>query len=115
MVYCHRCGKKIDEDEVFCPACGRSLVGDDAEWQEFKLRETIDRVQRRAGVYVALAAVLITVGVVGGGFLGVLSDPVGLFGIALVCWGIGCGTSAKRHDLKVESLRKWLGAVSPMQ
>ena len=109
MVYCHRCGKKIDEDEVFCPACGRSLVGDDAEWQEFKLRETIDRVQRRADVYVALAAVLITVGVVGGGFLGVLSDPVGLFGIALVCWGIGCATSAKRHELKVEGLRKWLG------
>ncbi len=108
-VYCHHCGKRIDEDEVFCPACGRSLVGDDVEWQEFKLRETIDRVNRRADVYVALAAVLISVGVVGGGFLGLFSDPFGLFGIALVCWGIGCAASAKRHELKVEGLRKWLG------
>ena len=109
VVYCHHCGKKIDEDEVFCPACAMSLVGNDAGWQEFKLQETIARVKRRADIYTALAAVLITLGVVGGSILGVLSDPVGLFGIALVCWGIGFASSAKRHDLKVESLGRWLG------
>lgn len=108
MAYCQYCRAKIDEDEVFCPVCARSLVGNDTRWQEFKLHETIARVQRRADVYTALAAVLITLGVIGGSILGVLSDPVGLFGIPLVCWGIGFATAARRNDLRVESLRRWL-------
>ncbi len=108
IVYCQHCGKAIDEDEVFCPECRKSLVGEDVRWQEFKLRETIYRVKRRADFYTALAAVLATVGVVGGIILGALSDPVGLFGIALLCFGIGFASAARRHDRKADNLRKWL-------
>ncbi|MFO7773096.1 MAG: zinc-ribbon domain-containing protein [Dehalococcoidia bacterium] len=108
MPYCQHCGKKIDEDDVFCPECGRSIVGEDREWQQFKLLETIDRVKRRADMYVALAAVSATVGVVVGGALCIASHPSGLFGIALVCFAIGFAAAAKRHDRKVESLGKWL-------
>jgi hypothetical protein len=108
MPYCQHCRAKIDEDEVFCPVCHRSLVGQDTGWQDFKLHESIARVQRRADVYTALAAVLITLGAVGGSILCMLSDPIGLFGIPLVCWGIGFATAARRNDLKVERLRQWL-------
>lgn len=108
MVYCHHCGKRIDRDDVFCPECGRSLVGNDAGWQEFKLQEAIYRVKRRADVYAALATVLATAGVLGGLILGALSDPAALFGIAVLCLGIGFAASAKRHDRKADDLRKWL-------
>lgn len=108
MVYCQHCGERIDEDEVFCPECGCSLVGENARWQQFKVQEAIYRVKRRADVYTALAAVLATVGVVGGIILGVLSHPAGLFGIALLCFGIGFASAARRHDRKVEGLRRWL-------
>lgn len=107
-VYCHHCGQRIDEDEVFCPECRQSLVGEDARWQEFKLRESVYRVKRRADLYTALAAVLATVGVVGGIILATLSDPLGLFGIALLCFGIGFASAARRNDRKAESLGRWL-------
>lgn len=110
MPYCQHCQAKLDDDEVFCPVCYRSLVGQDTGWQEFKLHESIARVQRRADVYTALAAVLITLGVVGGSILGMLSDPVGLFGIPFACWGIGFAAAAKRNDLKVGRLKQWLGS-----
>jgi hypothetical protein len=108
MPYCQHCGKKIDEDEVFCPACGRSIVGENREWQDFKLRETIDRVKRKADAYVGLAAVLATVGVVVGGALCMAYNPFGLFGIAFVCFGIAFAASARRHDHKAENLERWL-------
>lgn len=108
MPYCQHCGKKIDEDDVFCPECGRSIVGEDREWQEFKLRETIDRLKRKADVYIALAAVLATAGVVVGGALFMSSNPLGLFGIPVVCFGIGFAASARRHDHKAENLERWV-------
>jgi len=108
MVYCQHCGKKIDEVEVFCPECERSLVGENARWQQFKVQEAIYRVKRRVDAYTALAAVLATAGVVGGIILGVLWNPAGLFGIALLCFGIGFAYAARRHDRKVGSLRRWL-------
>ncbi len=109
MPYCHHCGKKIDQDQVFCPVCGRSLVGSDTEWQEFKLYDSIHRVTRKADAYTALASVSITLGVVGGIILAFLSDAAGLFGIPLVCWGVGFAAAAKRYDLKAAYLRQWLG------
>ncbi len=78
MPYCHHCGNKIDEDEVFCPECGESLVGKDTAWQEFKLQETIDRLRHKVDAYVALATVLVTVGLLVGGALVLSSDAVGL-------------------------------------
>ena len=108
MPYCQHCGKKIDEDDVFCPECGESLVGTDREWQEFKLRDTIDRVKRKADAYVALAAVSATLGVVVGGALCIASNPFGLFGIAFVCFAVGFATSARRQDNKAENLGEWL-------
>ncbi len=108
LVYCQHCRARIDEDEVFCSECERSLVGDDVGWQRFKLRESIYRTERRSDVYTALATVFVTFGLVGGIILGLLSEPVGLLGIALLFLGVGFGTMARRHDRKADGLRKWL-------
>ncbi len=108
LAYCHHCQARIDEDEVFCPQCEQSLVGDDVRWQRYKLRESVYRAERRSDVYTALATVLATLGLVGGIILGLLSEPIGLLGIALLFLGVGFGVMARRHDRKAEGLRKWL-------
>lgn len=114
MPYCHYCGQKIGEDEVFCPACGLSLVGDDRAWQQFKIRETLDRLRHRVEAYVALSTCLVTVGLVIGIALLLSSYLTGLFGIAFVCLGIAFATAAIRNERKTEELRRRItGVVQP--
>ena len=109
MPYCQYCGKKIDEDTVFCPKCGEILVGEDTGWQEFQIQEKIDEVKHRANMYIILAIVLATVGIVAGSMFCASSSSVGLFGIVLVCLGVGCTASADRHEHKARNLKKRLG------
>jgi predicted nucleic acid-binding Zn ribbon protein len=108
MLYCQNCSKMIDEDLVFCPKCGEVLVEEDAEWQDFELQEGVEQAKERANMYVILAIVLVTLGMVGSSILFVLSSPLGLFGIALVCLGIGCTAAAYRHEHKARSLKNQL-------
>jgi protein-S-isoprenylcysteine O-methyltransferase Ste14 len=108
MLYCQYCKKKIDEDLVFCPKCGEILVGEDAEWEVFQLQEEVDEAKDRANMYIILAIILVTVGMVGGSVLFVSPSLFGLFGIVLVCLGIGCTASADRYEHKARSLKKQL-------
>ena len=108
MPCCQYCGGKIDEDAVFCPKCGGSLVGEDTGSEEFQIRERVDKAKHRANMYTISAIVLVTLGMMGGGVLCVSSSSVGLFGIVLVCLGIGCTASADRYEHKARSLRKQL-------
>jgi uncharacterized membrane protein YvbJ len=108
MTHCQYCGEKIDEDTVFCPKCGEVLVGEDTEWQEFQIQEEVDGAKDRANMYIILAIVLVTVGMIGGSLLFVSSSLLGLFGIAFVCLGIGCTASADRYEHKAQNLKKRL-------
>ncbi|MEA1872207.1 MAG: hypothetical protein U9M91_02280 [Chloroflexota bacterium] len=109
MPYCQYCGGKVDEDAVVCPKCGEILVGEDTGWQEFQIQEKIDEVKHRANMYIISAIVLATVGIVAGWVLCVSSSAVGLFGIVLVCLGVGCSASADRHEHKAKVLKRRLG------
>ncbi len=113
MPYCHHCRTKIDEVDVFCPECDRSLVGEDRRWQEFKLRESIDILRYRIDAYVAWATILVTVGLLIGGALLFSSYLEGLFGIAFVCFGVGFAASAKRNQRKSDTLWEQLGQFGP--
>ena len=106
MSYCQYCGEKIDEDAVFCPKCGEGLVGENTGWQEFQIQAKIDEAKHRANMYIISAIVLVTVGMMGGGVLCVSSSSLGLFGIVLVCLGIGCTGPADRYEHKARKLRK---------
>jgi predicted nucleic acid-binding Zn ribbon protein len=108
MIYCQYCGEKIDDDAVFCPKCGEILVGEDTKWQEFQIREEVDEAKDRANMYVILAIVLATVGMMGGSVLFVSSSLLGLFGIVFVCLGIGCTAAADRYEHKARNLKKQL-------
>jgi len=108
MVYCQRCGKEINEDLVFCPECGEILVEENAELQEFRAQGKVEEAKDRANMYIILAIVLATVGMVGGGLLLISSSLLGFFGIALVCLGIGCTAAGYRHEHKAGSLQKQL-------
>ena len=108
MSYCQYCGEKIDEDAVFCPKCGESLVGDDTESQEFQIQEKVDGAKHRANMHIISAIVLVTMGMIGGSILVVSSSLLGLFGIVLVCLGIGCTASADRYERKARKLKKRL-------
>jgi uncharacterized membrane protein YvbJ len=108
MIYCQHCGEKIDEDAVFCPKCGEILVGEDTEWQEFQIQGEVDEAKDRANMYIILATVLVTVGMMGGSLLFVSSSLLGLFGIVFVCLGIGCTASADRYEHKTRNLKKQL-------
>jgi len=108
MPYCQYCGEKIDEDTVVCPKCGESLVGEDTGRQEFQIQEKVDEAKHRANMYIISAIVLVTMGMVGGSVLCVSSSSVGLFGIVLVCLGIGCTASADRYEHKARKLKKRL-------
>jgi uncharacterized membrane protein YvbJ len=105
MLYCQYCKKKIDEDLVFCPKCGEVLVGEDTEWQEFQLQEEVDGAKDRANMYIILAIVLVTVGMIGGSILFISSSIFGFFGIVLVCLGVGCTAAADRYEHKARSLK----------
>jgi uncharacterized membrane protein YvbJ len=108
MSYCKYCGEKIDKNAVFCPKCGESLVGGDTGWQEFQIQEKVDEAKHRANMYTILAIVLVTVGMMGGILLFALSSPVGLFGIAFVCLGIGSIEWAARCEHEAQLLKKQL-------
>jgi uncharacterized membrane protein YvbJ len=108
MTYCQYCGEKIDEDVVFCPKCGEILVGEDTEWQEFQLQGEVDEAKDRANMYIILAIILVTVGMVGGSVLLISPSLFGLFGIVLVCLGIGCTAAADRYEHKARNLKKQL-------
>ncbi len=108
MTYCQYCGEKINEDVVFCPKCGEILVGEDTEWQEFQLQGEVDEAKDRANMYIILAIILVTVGMVGGSVLLISPSLFGLFGIVLVCLGIGCTAAADRYEHKARNLKKQL-------
>jgi len=108
MPRCQYCGEKIDEDAVFCPKCGESLVEEDTGWQEFQIREEVDEAKHMANMYTISAIVLVTMGMMGGSILFVSSSLLGLFGIVLVCLGIGCTVSADRYEHKARNLKKRL-------
>jgi uncharacterized membrane protein YvbJ len=108
MPCCQYCGEKIGEDAVVCPKCGGILVGEDTGWQEFQIQEKIDEAKHRANMYIISAIVLATVGIVAGWVLCVSASSVGLFGIALVCLGVGCSASADRHEHKAKVLKRRL-------
>jgi RNA polymerase subunit RPABC4/transcription elongation factor Spt4 len=108
MLYCQHCKRKIDEDLVFCPKCGEVLVEEDAEWQEFQLQEEVDEAKDRANMYIILAIILVTVGMVGGSVLLISPSLLGLFGVVLVCLGIGCTAAADRYERKARSLKRQL-------
>jgi RNA polymerase subunit RPABC4/transcription elongation factor Spt4 len=109
MPCCRYCGGKVDEDAVVCPKCGESLVGDDTGWQEFQIQEKVDEAKHRANMYIIAAIVLATVGIVAGWVLCASASSVGLFGIALVCLGVGCNASADRHEHKAKVWKRRLG------
>jgi len=108
MPCCQYCGEKIDEDAGFCPKCGEILVGEDTEWQEFQLQGEVDEAKDRANMYIILAIILVTVGMVGGSILFISPSLFGIFGIVLVCLGIGCTAAADRYEHKARNLKKQL-------
>jgi predicted RNA-binding Zn-ribbon protein involved in translation (DUF1610 family) len=108
MPCCQYCGEKIDENAVFCPKCGEVLVGEDTEWREFQTQGEVDEAEGRANMYVILAAVLVTVGIIGSSLLFISSSLLGLFGIVFVCLGIGCTAEAERYGYKARNLKKQL-------
>ena len=108
MPYCQYCGEKMDGDAVVCPKCGESLVGEDTGREEFEIREKVDEAKHRANMYTISAIVLVTVGMMGVSILLVSQSLLGLFGIVLVCLGIGCTASAERYEHKARNLKKRL-------
>ena len=108
MLYCQHCKKRIDEDLVFCPKCGEVLVEEYAEWQDFELQGEVEEAKDRANMYIILAVVLVTLGLVGSSILFASSSPLGLFGIVLVCLGIGCAAAADRYEHKARILKNQL-------
>ncbi len=108
MAYCQYCGRKTDEDALFCHWCGEGLVEEDTGWQDAQVREAVDEADRRANGHTILAIVLVTTGLAAGGVLCVSSGPIGLFGIALVCLGVALAAAARRHERKASNLRKLL-------
>ena len=108
MPCCQYCGGEIEEDAVVCPVCGEILVGEDTGWQEFQIQEKVDEAKHKANICIILAIVLVTLGIVAGGVLCVSASSVGLFGIVLVCLGIGCTGPADRYEHKVRKLKKQL-------
>ena len=106
MPYCQYCGEKIDEDAVVCPKCGESLVGEDTGREEFQIQEKVDVAKHRANMYIISAIVLATLGMMGGSILFASSSLLGLFGIVLVCLGIGCTALADRYEHKARKLKK---------
>ena len=108
MPRCQYCGEKVDEDVVFCPKCGEALVEEDMKRQGLQVQEKVDEARDRANMYVILATVLVTVGLMGSSLFLVSSSLLGFFGIAFVCLGIGCTASADRYKRKATSLKNQL-------
>jgi hypothetical protein len=108
MPRCRHCGEKTDIDAAVCPKCGESLVEEDTGRQESDIQEKVDEAKHRANMYVVLAIVLVTVGIMGGGVLCVSVSSVGLFGVVLICLGIGSTAWANRYERKARNLKRQL-------
>lgn len=108
MPVCQYCGKQVSEDAVFCPKCGEILVEEATEWQEVRIRAEAVEAKDRANMYAILAAVLVTVGIIGGSLLFISSTVLGFFGIAFVCFGVGCTAAAERHGHIARNLERQL-------
>ncbi|HXZ30391.1 MAG TPA: zinc-ribbon domain-containing protein [Dehalococcoidia bacterium] len=108
MSRCLHCGKEVTEGTVVCPRCGEVLVKEDGEWMELRIQGKVEEVKDRANMYIILAIVLVTLGIIGGSLLLVSSSPLGFFGVVFVCLGIGCTAAAYRHERKASSLRNQL-------
>jgi predicted RNA-binding Zn-ribbon protein involved in translation (DUF1610 family) len=108
MPYCQYCGGKIDKDAAVCPKCGESVLVEDTRLQESQIQEKVDEAKHRANMYVILAIILVTAGIMGGGILCVSVSSVGLFGIVFVCLGIGSTAWADRYERKAKNLKRQL-------
>jgi protein-S-isoprenylcysteine O-methyltransferase Ste14 len=84
------------------------LVEEGAGSESFELQGEVEEAKDRANMYVVLAVVLVTVGMIGGSVLFVSSSLLGLFGIVFVCLGIGCTAAAYRYEHKARSLKSQL-------
>ena len=71
-------------------------------------QEKVDEAKHKANICIILAIVLVTLGIVAGGVLCVSASSVGLFGIVLICLGIGCTGPADRYEHKARKLKKQL-------
>jgi uncharacterized membrane protein YvbJ len=108
MPFCPYCGAKIDEDTKKCPKCGEILFEEDTEWQQLQIQEKVEKAKHRANMYIITATVLATVGIVAGCILCASSIAIGFFGVALVCFAVGCNASAERHEHKARVLKRRL-------
>jgi uncharacterized membrane protein YvbJ len=108
MPRCQHCGKEVTEGTVVCPRCGEILVKEDGEWMELRIQGEVEEAKDRANMYVILAIVLVTLGIIGGSLLLVSSSVLGFFGVVFVCLSIGCTAAAYRHERKARSLKNQL-------
>jgi predicted nucleic acid-binding Zn ribbon protein len=108
MPRCQFCGKKVKENAIFCPKCGEILVDERTEWQEFRIQAEAVEAKDRANMYLILAAVLASVGLIGGSLLFVSSSVLGFFGLGLVLLGVGCTAAAERHGQVARNLKRQL-------
>ena len=108
MPFCPYCGARINQDARKCPKCGEILLEEDTEWQQLQIQEKVDKAKHRANMYIIAATVLTTVGIVAGCILCASSIAIGFFGVALVCFAVGCNASAERHEHKARVLRRRL-------
>lgn len=69
-----------------------------------QVHREIERAKHRANMYVILTTVLVTAGIVGGSVLLASSSLLGLFGVALVCLGIGCAATSDRYERRARCL-----------
>ena len=106
MPFCPYCGARIDEDAQKCPKCGEILFEEDTEWQQLQTQEKVDKAKHRANMYIIAATVLATVGIVAGCILYASSTAIGFFGVAFVCFAVGCNASAYRHEHKARVLKR---------
>ena len=108
MPVCPYCGEELDEDVALCLKCGGSSLDEDAEWQQLQIQEEVDKAKHRANMYIIAATVLATIGIVAGCVLCASSTAIGFFGVALVCFAIGCNASADRHEHRARVLKRRL-------
>jgi predicted nucleic acid-binding Zn ribbon protein len=108
MPRCQFCGKRVKENAVFCPKCGEILVEERTEWQEFRIQTEAVEAKDRANMYLILATVLATLGIIGGSLLFVSSSVLGFFGVALILLGVGCTVAAERNGQVARNLEREL-------